>query len=267
MMIYVFGDLRQLRSFELARVPGTDHTTQPSPSRKKTLKLFAQSSAEHATRLARIHSLISPPLMQQSPSGGSTVAPQSPSDASYSMPPRLTPPRLHIATPTPAHTATHVHTSARGQSSHAQMQSMSSASTSYSVSFQHPSYFNPHRTAYDAEDDCTVSGSDYESEYDSGTDSDASSDESHVSGTHEGTATDAGLTARHEGSRRRRRKRRREPEIHISDAIYDEDPSPEGPAMGEGDRRRSSTWGGSSDEDVGMGATFIHPFRWDDTDE
>ncbi|RDX53338.1 hypothetical protein OH76DRAFT_1212756 [Lentinus brumalis] len=207
MMIYVFGDLRQLRSFELARVPGTDHTTQPSPSRKKTLKLFAQSSAEHATR-------------------------------------------LHIATPTPAHTATHVHTSARGQSSHAQMQSMSSASTSYSVSFQHPSYFNPHRTAYDAEDDCTVSGSDYESEYDSGTDSDASSDESHVS-----------------GSRRRRRKRRREPEIHISDAIYDEDPSPEGPAMGEGDRRRSSTWGGSSDEDVGMGATFIHPFRWDDTDE
>ncbi|KAI0720510.1 hypothetical protein C8T65DRAFT_705746 [Cerioporus squamosus] len=271
MMIYVFGDLRQLRSFELARVPGTDQTTQSSGTemarRRTTLKLFARSSsAERATRLGRIHSLIGPPLMQHSQSGDTTVVPHSPSDASYSMPPRLTPPRLHIVPPTPAHTATHIHTSARAQSSHAQMQSMSSASTSCSVKFQHPSYFDPHRTAYDAEDDCTVSGSEYESEYGSETDSDAScSEESHV-GTHEGTTTDAGLTA-HRARSRRRRRGRREPEIHISDAIYDEDPSPEGPAMGEGERRRSSTWGGSSDEDVGMGATFIHPFRWDDTDE
>lgn len=281
MMIYVFGDLRQLRSFELARVPGTDHTEpamkekqqQTTSRRSTTLKLFSRlSSAERASALGRIQPLIGPPLMQQSALGDSTLVPQSRSDASCSMSPRLAPPKLHIVPPAPAHTARHIHTSARAHhqySSH----SHSLASTSYSVKFRHPGFCDPRRTAYDTEDDCTVSGSEYESEYDSATDSDVSTEESdaHVSETHEGTATtDVGLTAAPHGRRRshpRHRRRRREPEIHISDAIFDEDPSPEGPAMGEGERRRSSTWGGSSDEDVGMGATFIHPFRWDDADE
>ncbi|RPD62442.1 hypothetical protein L226DRAFT_544245 [Lentinus tigrinus ALCF2SS1-7] len=279
MMIYVFGDLRQLRSFELARVPGTDQTTQSSMNEKQettgrratTLKFFARSSsAEQATMLGRIQPLIGPPLMQQSPSGDFTVVPRSPSEAACSVPPRLTPPKLHIVPPTPAHTARHIHTSARAHyqySPQTQVQSVSSASTTCSVKFHHPNFFDPRRTAYDTEDDCTVSGSEYESDYDNESDSDVSSEGSHISGMHEGAATNARLTAPHARTRRRHRRRRGEPEIHISDAIYDEDPSPEGPAMGEGERRRSSTWGGSTEEDVGMGATFIHPFQWDDADE
>ena len=117
----------------------------------------------------------------------------------------------------------------------------------------------------DLGDDYTDSDSDYESDYDSGSEADASSEASHDSPT---VATDATAASDNGKRPRARRRRRREPEIHISDAIFDEEPSPEGPATADAqERRRSSVWGESSDEDVGTGATFIHAFQWDQLEE
>lgn len=279
MMIYVFGDLRQLRSFEFARLPDID---QPMPSssvkrearRKTAFRLFAKrnslNNAEAEVGGQRPLTGPPPPLMQQSPSGDSTPAPRPPLNDSRSGTSRPTPPKLCLESPPPVHHYTHIHTATHGRSHHAQMQSMSSASTSYSLKFQGTACVPPHRMPFGAEEDCTVSGSDYESDYDSDSDGDAScSEASHESGAHEEVATDAELTSNPQYARRQRRRRRRErePEIHISDAIYDEEPSPEGPAMGNSETRRSSVWGESSEEDVGMGATFIHPFHWDEADE
>ncbi|KAI0754959.1 hypothetical protein C8Q80DRAFT_1266490 [Daedaleopsis nitida] len=279
MMIYVFGDLRQLRSFELARVPDTDPPVS-SPSQTKqgpratSFVLFTNPfsiKSSHAATADGIQPLTAPPppLVQQA--RDSPLVPRRPLDSQPPTASRPLPPRLRLEPPAPAHTYSHIHTSARAHPSHTHMPSMSSTSTSYSVTFQHTGCPPPLRTPHDVEDDYTVSGSDYESDYDSDSDSDASSSSSHSCDTHEGTTTDAGLNHDHKCAPQRRRRRRqrrgaREPEIHISDAIYDEDPSPEGPAMGYDERaRRSSVWGESTEEDVGMGATFIHPFRWDES--
>lgn len=285
MMIYVFGDLRQLRSFELARVPDTD---QPMPasfklkhqvqSSRSPFRLFAKRPSTELSAEAKVGGIRPltgppPPLMHQSPSGDSTIAPHSPVDDSRSARSRPVPPRLQLDKPAPVHHYAHIQTSSRAYASHSQMQSTSTASTSYSVRFQNSESYPPYRMSFDLEDDRTVSGSEYESDYDTESDSDASSDGSHSTSTHEDAPAGAELSSPPRCTRRRRRRRRRrerEPEIHISDAIFDEDPSPEGPAMGvQEPRRRSSVWGESSDEDVGMGmgATFIHAFRWDDADE
>lgn len=242
MMIYVFGDLRQLRSFELARMLET-----PSSAKQKDLPRPPASIQPVAVQAP----LTGPPLLRH----------HSPSFAPSPKATRPLPPKLRLTTPPPAHTIMHVHTS-RSSSSHAHMQSVSSASTSYSV--KPPA--KPLSVPFPYPEDEESSGDDleYSSDEDDGYDTEADSDTSHIS--RDGAATsETSPTVDDRRVPKRRRRRRREPRIHISDAIYDEEPAPEGPAMGDAldSPRRSSIWGDDSGA-VAVGATFIYPFQWED---
>ncbi|KAI1789609.1 hypothetical protein LXA43DRAFT_1096196 [Ganoderma leucocontextum] len=267
MMIYVFGDLRQLRSFELARLPVTDPSSSSSPKaekeKKPVLRLFSTPQPPEDGSNSKgnsIQPLTGPsPLATQSLSGDlAASSPNSPmSHASISPLSPLPPPKLRLVPPPPAHAFTHIQTSSRADSTYSNMPSMSSASHHDRLKY----LLHASDSACDADDDGSGSDSDC-SDYETGSETDASSEASHAS---RGSTEDARTTTTGNEKRpRAHRRRRREPEIHISDAIFDEDPSPEGPATADPqERRRSSVWGGSSDEDVGTGATFIHPFRWD----
>ena len=101
-MIYVFGDLRQLRSFELARMLET-----PSSAKQKDLPRPPASIQPVAVQAP----LTGPPLLRH----------HSPSFAPSPKATRPLPPKLRLTTPPPAHTIMHVHTS-RSSSSHAHMQ-------------------------------------------------------------------------------------------------------------------------------------------------
>ena len=252
MMIYVFGDLRQLRSFELARIlePGAPSEKGKEQAKPNMSSVPNAGPQPHAIIQAPLTG--PPPLRHYSPS----FAPAHGNIDPHSRP---GPPKLRLTTPPPAHTAPHVHTSHRLPATHQHMQSVSSASTSYSVKAPHKSLSVPF--SFPEDDDSSFTDSAYESDEDYGSETDAGSDDSHTSGSHEGTSVESAA----DGDRRRRRRRRREPRIHISDAIFDEDPSPEGPAMGDyADRAgRSSIWGEDGDG-ISMGATFIYPFQWDD---
>ncbi|KAI0761948.1 hypothetical protein BD413DRAFT_495446 [Trametes elegans] len=284
MMIYVFGDLRQLRSFEMARFPEVvSDKAKDEPRPKLNIRMFTK--LEHQTHLsgrspaaAQLTTEIPTESPESIPASEKSVVAQSPNDSRISRP---SPPKLYIPSPPPpVHTHAPLHTSSRTYPSLARAQSFSSDSTSYSRrpgkrSCRRPCFARTSDQEFDTEDDiCTASGSEYESDYTADSDTDASSSGSHDAPpdavTDEGVSMDADMTrkAAH-GRRRARRKRRREPEIYISDAIYDEHPCPEGPATADPQERggRTSIWGDSSEEDVGTGATFIHPFQWDDEDD
>ncbi|OSD07231.1 hypothetical protein PYCCODRAFT_1456139 [Trametes coccinea BRFM310] len=279
MMIYVFGDLRQLRSFELARFPEPELTKEKGKeglaNNKQNIKVVGtdQNIREQDSEI-RPHQLVTAP----SPALLSNSSPtdQSPTDGIQFRPPRPSPPKLHIIPPQPAHTRTPLHSSSITYPALARLQSLSSASSScsgHSVkrTSRRPCFATLADMEYETDDGdiCDVSGSDYESDYSTSTDSDASSQASHLSITDEGVSMGYAKPSKPIQQKRPRRKRRREPEIHISDAFFDENPCPEGPAMADPQERtgRNSIWGESSEEDVGTGATFIHPFRWEDQSE
>lgn len=280
MMIYVFGDLRQLRSFELARFPDPEPSKAKPEGGKPKLNIRILSKLEHPRD--RSDSLTAspqaltgppPPLAHTAASHGGPVPALPPSDGQQSRAPRQSPPKLHIVPPQPAHTRTPVRTSYCAYPDLARMQSISSASISHSIQSgkrgsRQPCFAPLSDQECDTDDDlCGASGSDYESDYSSGSSlgSDESSDASHSSITDEGVSMQANVAIQ-KRRRARRRRRRREPEIYISDAFFDEHPCPEGPATADPQDRagRTSVWGDSSEEDVGMGATFIHPFQWDE---
>ncbi|PIL22545.1 hypothetical protein GSI_15234 [Ganoderma sinense ZZ0214-1] len=268
MMIYVFGDLRQLRSFELARLPMAEPSNPPSlkaeKEKKPVLKLFSPHPAPE-DRPSNAGNSIQPltgpsPFLRQSVSGDSAASPpNSPTSfASISPLSRPPPPKLHLDPPPLAHAFAHIQTSSRADPTYSGMPSMSSASQRDRLKY----LLRTSTSGCSVDGAASGSESDYDSDYETGSETDASSEASHDS---QDSAEDAQTTTSGNEKRpRAHRRRRREPEIHISDAIFDEDPSPEGPATAvPQERRRSSVWGGSSDEDVGTGATFIHPFEWD----
>ena len=268
MMIYVFGDLRQLRSFELARLPVIESSNSSSSKtekeKKPVLKLFSThpASGDGPNNTGdSIQPFTSPsPFLRQSVSGDSaTSPPNSPTSfASISPLSRPPPPKLRLDPPPPAHMFTHIQTSSRADPTYSSMSSMPSGSQRDKLKY----LLRTSASGCNVDDDASGSDSDYDSDYETGSETDASSQASHDS---RDSAEDARTTTTGQEKRlRAHRRRRREPEIHISDAIFDEDPSPEGPATADPqERRRSSVWGGSSEEDVGTGATFIHPFQWD----
>ncbi|CDO71456.1 hypothetical protein BN946_scf184909.g50 [Trametes cinnabarina] len=280
MMIYVFGDLRQLRSFELARFPEQEPAKEKGKeglsNQKQSIKVLA---SEHNVRKNDFATSAQQPIMSPPPahlhssSLGDLGFSQSPSDGRLVRPLRPSPPKLHIIPPQQAHTHTPLHTSSITYPAFSRLRSLSSASSSCSG---HSGKRGPPRPCiaalplpdYESEGDiCDVSGSEYESDYSAESDSDASSQASHLSITDEGVSMTCKKASKSEPRRRRaHRRQRREPEIHISDAFFDENPCPEGPATADPQERtgRSSVWGESSEEDVGTGATFIHPFRWED---
>ncbi|KAI0648064.1 hypothetical protein C8Q79DRAFT_550619 [Trametes meyenii] len=278
MMIYVFGDLRQLRSFELARFP------EPAPvekgddlkhKRKLSIKVLTKRSSTHGADIIvsspqPVVGPFSPPLLNDVLRDCTA---QSPSDAQQNRLPRPSLPKLHIIPPQPAHVHAPVHTSSRTYPSLPQVRSESSVSTfrsgkSGKRNLREPCFGAVSDQEFDTEDDLhDTSGSEDESDYSSGFETDASSEASHASVTDEGVSMNIASASRPARQRRRTRRRRpREPEIHISDAFFDEHPSPEGPATADPQERsgRTSIWGDSSEEDVGTGATFIHAFRWDE---
>ncbi|KAI0372147.1 hypothetical protein BV20DRAFT_1050918 [Pilatotrama ljubarskyi] len=274
MMIYVFGDLRQLRSFELARFPESEpqKNKQEGVKHKLNIRLFSklEQYAPSAVEIPRAITGPPPPLVQYPTS---TVTPQTPADAQASRTSRPTPPKLQIVPPQPAYIHTPVRTSARACSSFPRTHSISSLST---ASSRRSGKRRLHRPCFaplsdqecDTDDDrYSASGSEYESDYSSSFEVEGRSDETHSSVTDEGVSMDAddAYKSRHK-RRRTRRRQQREPEIHISDAFYDEQPCPEGPATADPQERtgRTSIWGDSSEEDVGTGATFIHPFQWEE---
>ncbi|OJT15262.1 hypothetical protein TRAPUB_8184 [Trametes pubescens] len=274
MMIYVFGDLRQLRSFELARFPDPEVTkAKPREAKEKlNIRMFSKyeqhpSRTEFPATSPQALTGPPPPLVQNAASRGGHTTAQSPSEAQQS---RASRPSLHIVPPQPAHTRTPARTSYSAYPDHALMQSMSSASTSYSIrsgkrSARQPCFAPVSDQEYDTEDDCGASESDCDSDYSSSSlESDASTAASQSSVTDEGVSmrVDKAMQKR----RRARRRKEREPQIHISDAFFDENPCPEGPATADPQERtgRTSIWGDSSEEDIGTGATFIHSYQWDD---
>lgn len=270
MMIYVFGDLRQLRSFELARLPITEPSSSSSfeaekeKEKKPVLKLFSshQQPEDGSNNTGNNLQPFTGPssFLRQSVSGDSAASPPNSPASFASIPPlsRPVPPKLRLDPPPPVHTFAHIQTSSRADPAYSSMPSMSS--TSHRDGFKY--LLRASSSACDVGDDASGSESDYDSDYEAGSETDASSEASHASLS---STEDVGtMTAAKKKRPRARRRRRREPEIHISDAMFDEDPSPEGPATADPrERRRSSVWSGSSDEDVGTGATFIHPFQWD----
>ncbi|EJF63413.1 hypothetical protein BD309DRAFT_1030729 [Dichomitus squalens] len=276
MMIYVFGDLRQLRSFELARVSETEGPGSSSSAKEKKLIHVGKLSSSHPapeygadSKGSSIRPLTGPPppLFRQSVFSDSATPPRSPAtDVSVSPLSRPAPPKLRVVAPPPAHTFTHVQTSSRAEASQTKMSPIAFASTSHSpkadISREH---LGTNEFLCHLESDYSDSDSEYESDCETGSEADASSEASHDA---RAAATDATAASNNGKRPRARRRRRREPEIHISDAIFDEEPCPEGPATADAqERRRSSVWGESSDEDVGSGATFIHPFRWDQLED
>ena len=244
-MIYVFGDLRQLRSFELARFK--DPADQPAKLKAKT-PAVPKPSYQPAVPVQP--PLTGPPILRrESPSF-------SPSRTEFApCAPRSPPPKLRLTTPPPVHHVAHVQSSSQSMS-HGHMQSVSSASTSYSLKapYQPVTIPFPH-----PEDDyeSSVTDAGYDVDDDCGSDTEAESEASHVSMTHEGTTADTATDEDEDPHPRPRR--RREPRIHISDAIYDDDPCLEGPATGDLSDR--------SDDVNSMGATFIYPFQWETLDE
>ncbi|KAI8978676.1 hypothetical protein BD414DRAFT_421796 [Trametes punicea] len=277
MMIYVFGDLRQLRSFELARFPEPDSAKAKSKEglamHKQTIRVLPKDQDmgdSDPTGLAPQPILGAPPASVLN--SHSLVASQSPVETSQAQASRPPPPKLHIVPPQPAHIHTPLHSSSLVYPSLARAQSLSSGSTSYSRrcgkrSSRRPCFAALSDQESDSEDDLySTSGSEYESDFSAGFETDASSDASHMSVTDEGVDMPGRKASNAAQNRRKaRRRRRREPEIHISDAFYDENPCPEGPATADPQERsgRNSVWGESSEEDVPAGATFIHPFQWD----
>ncbi|KAI0335911.1 hypothetical protein GY45DRAFT_1239860 [Cubamyces sp. BRFM 1775] len=271
MMIYVFGDLRQLRSFELARVPEVDPVKEKQKDAKHKFDIRVFANSHHAPDSHFVPQPIvgpSPALLPSpTPADAGVAAPQSPAEPSPSRTSRPTPPKLHIVPPQPAHTRAPLHASSIAYPTLARTRSISSESLQYSTRLgkrgRPPCFAPTSNQECDSDDDlCSASGSEYESEYGSDSETDGSSSYS---------VTDEGMSIQKvpkSGNKRRqgRRRRRREPEIHISDAFFDENPCPEGPATADPLERagRTSIWGDSSEEDVGTGATFIHPFRWDE---
>ncbi|KAI0670797.1 hypothetical protein C8Q78DRAFT_1138400 [Trametes maxima] len=279
MMIYVFGDLRQLRSFELARFPEPALVKEKGDDlkhkRKLSIKVFTKQSSPHGHDIIisspqPVVGPFPPPLLNDA---SRDCTAQSPSDAQHSRLPRPSLPKLHIVPPQSAHVHTPVHTSSRTCPPLPHVQSVSSVSTfrsgkSGKRNLREPCFGAVSDQEFDTEDDLhDTSGSEDESDYSSGFETDASSEASHVSVTDEGVSMNVASASKPAPQRRRTRRRRpREPEIHISDAFFDEHPSPEGPATADPQERsgRTSIWGDSSEEDVGTGATFIHAFRWDE---
>ncbi|KAI0822284.1 hypothetical protein BC628DRAFT_1327653 [Trametes gibbosa] len=275
MMIYVFGDLRQLRSFELARFPDTESPKmRPEGAKQKqkmSIRMFNKSD-QHANPsdsfVPSSQALTGPPppLVQNEASVCHSVAAHSPSEMTQCRVSRPSLSKLRIAPPQPALVHTPIRTSYCTYPDLARVQSVSS--TSHSVrsgkrSIRQPCFAPVSDQEYDTEDG---SGSDYESDDSSSSvETDASSHASHHSVTDEGVSMN--VQVKPESRRRRRRTQRtQEPEIHISDAFFDEHPCPEGPATADPQERtgRTSVWGDSSEEDVGTGATFIHAFHWDE---
>ncbi|KAI0354952.1 hypothetical protein OH77DRAFT_1496509 [Trametes cingulata] len=269
MMIY-------LRSFELARFPESEpqkNKHAEGVKHKLNIRLFSKLEQYTPSSAVEIPQPITgpPPLLLAHPP--STVgAPQSPSDVQAGRASRPSPPKLQIVPPQPAYIHTPVHTSTRACTSFPRAHSISSLSTASSRrsgkrGFHRPCFAPLSDQECDTDDDvCSASGSEYESDYSSSFEVDARSDETHSSVTDEGVSMDADGAYKSRHKRRRvRRRREREPEIHISDAFYDEQPCPEGPATADPQERtgRTSIWGDSSEEDVGTGATFIHPFQWE----
>ncbi|KAH9854690.1 hypothetical protein C2E23DRAFT_61607 [Lenzites betulinus] len=273
MMIYVFGDLRQLRSFELARFPDTEPSKAktPPPKPKLNIRLFSRPD-----QLANVSDVVipspqaltgpPPPLVQNAPSPVSSFPAQSPSETQQCRRPSL--PKLQIVPPQPAHVHTPIRTSYHAYPDLARMQSVS---ISHSVrsgrrNIHQPCFAPVSDQECDTDSDPdSASGSDYESDDSSSIGTDAGSEASHASVTDEGVSINAQGAPKPQRRRRRaHRKRGQEPEIHISDAFYDEHPCPEGPATADPQERtgRTSIWGDGSEEDVGMGATFIHPYHW-----
>ncbi|KAL1950319.1 hypothetical protein VTO73DRAFT_5443 [Trametes versicolor] len=277
MMIYVFGDLRQLRSFELARFPDPEVSkAKPGVTKEKlSIKMFSKyeqhpSRTDSPTASPQALTGPPPPLVHNVASRGGLTTAQSPSEAQQSRASRPSLSKLHIVPPQPAHTRTPIRASYNTYPDFALMQSMSSASTSHSIrsgkrSARQPCFAPVSDQEYDTEDDCGASGSDCDSDYSSSSlESDVSTDAFHSSVTDEGVSMHADKAI--QKRRRARRRREREPQIHISDAFFDEHPCPEGPATADPQERagRTSIWGDSSEEDIGTGATFIHSYQWDD---
>ena len=178
MMIYVFGDLRQLRSFELARVPdsGTSASSTKTEKDKKPAHIVKLPSSHHAqehsadSKGSSIQPLTGPPppLFRHSVFSESATPPHSPTtDAPVSPLSRPPPPKLRVVAPPTAHTYTHIHTSSRAEFPETNASPIAFASTSYSPS----SAFARDRSGMsdfvcDLGDDYTDSDSDYESDCD-----------------------------------------------------------------------------------------------------
>ncbi|TCD70513.1 hypothetical protein EIP91_002858 [Steccherinum ochraceum] len=185
MMIYIFGDLRQLRSFELSR-------PSISPPRRLTHPFRDQKLQPNELVSAPVKALTRPPKARVTFS---------------SAPPAAARPVLRIDPPTPPRSSevevvggelspppsSVVHTPTR----------LNAVSPGDAASFSSYSYEG--------------SDSDSHSESDSATPSDSESDTSE-------SETDSAKLRQSEQNQRRR------PRIIISDAFYDEHPSPEGPA-------------------------------------
>ncbi|OBZ71266.1 hypothetical protein A0H81_08359 [Grifola frondosa] len=195
MMIYVFGDLRQLRSFELARLPGTN-PTGPAPHHqtrrlfwRKTKKVRPEISAPLSS-IPIVQPITRPPKARLHGSLSMSVQSEGEDEAGPSTS-RFAPPKLRIIPP-PAP---------------AQVRSRSSASSHAS-----------------SESD----------EYTDDSEEDSDEDGENVG------------------------KKSKRPRIEISDAYYDEHPSPEGPAT-------TAFWSdyADSEEELVATAAFIRPYAYD----
>ena len=223
MMIYVFGDLRQLRSFELARFPEAEPVKekQKDAKHKFDIKVFANS--HHAPDSHFVPQPIvgpSPALLPSpTPADAGVPALQSPAEPSQSRATRPIPPKLHIVPPQPAHTRAPLHASSVAYPTLARTRSISSESLQYPTRLgkrgRDPCFAPASDQEYDTDDLCSESGSEYESEYGSSSESGCSSSYSVADEGRSVQKAPKSANKRQYG----RRRRRKEPEIHISDAF------------------------------------------------
>ncbi|EED82278.1 predicted protein [Postia placenta Mad-698-R] len=237
MMIYVFGDLRQLRSFELVRPPISAPQPHPSPS-TSVASLFQPRSAPMAPGAPAFTQLnpfrrtqrrsipeISPPMAVARPQSITFVGI---TDVCERI--EAGPPKLHLITPSPISRWSEEsgvrppqRALTRGpRRPRSAERAVSRASTLASISDAEYT---------DDEDDECAHDSGYE-------ESDCESDDA--------------------------------PQIEISDAYYDEHPSPEGPATAafQGPRGFGAPlwpdYVASDEDELNATAAFIHPFSYED---
>ncbi|PCH40077.1 hypothetical protein WOLCODRAFT_98221 [Wolfiporia cocos MD-104 SS10] len=234
MMIYVFGDLRQLRSFELVRPPISDPQPIPSPSASAS-SLFQPRSPSTAPRIPTFTQFIP---FRRTPRR--SIPPISP-PMSVTLPPyvgdgraemteksAVCSPKLHIVTPRVLDSRLLEESSIRPPQRAVTRTSRRSGTTERGVSR--------------VSSLVSISDAEYTDDEDSAHDSGYEDDE----------------------------QQRPAPRIEISDAFYDEHPSPEGPATasfpGPG-LRNVPLWPdyeGNDEEELNATAAFIHPFTYED---